>query len=156
MFKPLFGVIVYKCFLQLFIIFINYIRKKHHIIKTTNLNHYKMAACQGASCDSGAGPSMGMGMGRGDSGNSSDTDSPPQSPWVGPLVRSENSAEIAQYHAAQALQAAIRARRNAANAAHAARAAVRAARLAQNAATQSFGRRPPGGGQRRKYTRRRK
>jgi len=121
-----------------------------------------MAACQGASCDSGAGLGPSMGMGRGNSGNSDDTGSgsgspyTPLSPWVGPLVRSENSAEIAQYHAAQALQAAIQARRNAANAAHSARAAVRAARLAQNAATHSFRRRPQGGGQRRKYTRRRK
>lgn len=111
-----------------------------------------MAACQGASCGNGSD----MGMGRGQSGNSSDdTDSPPQSPWAGPLLRSDNSADIAEYYAAQALRLSIQARRNAANAVYAARAAARAARLAKNAAT-SVRRRPQGGGQRRKCTRRRK
>ena len=54
----------------------------------------------------------------------------PQSPWVGPLMRSENSAELAQYHADLAAQAAAAANRAAANAAHAARIAARAAKQA--------------------------
>lgn len=141
--------------------FINYIRRSN--TQTHAINHFKMAMCQGASCASG--PS-GMGSvgpsGNGDDDNtgSGSSGSPftPPSQWEGPLVRSENSADIAEYHAAQAVRAAIQARRDAANAAHAARAAVRAARLAKNAA-QSFRRRPQGGGRRCKAcacTRRRK
>lgn len=70
-------------------------------------------------------------------------------------VHSDNSTDIAEYYAAQALRLSIQARRNAANAVYAARAAARAARLAKNAAT-SVRRRPQGGGQRRKCTRHRK
>lgn len=63
-------------------------------------------------------------------------DSPltPQSPWVGPLIRSENSAELAYYHADIAAQASAEANRAAANAAHAARIATRAAKKAAKVA----------------------
>jgi hypothetical protein len=139
--------------------FTNYIRKPN--TQTHAINHFKMAMCQGASCASG--PS-GMGSvgpsGNGDDDNtgSGSSGSPftPPSQWEGPLVRSENSADIAEYHAAQAVRAAIQARRDAANAAHAARAAARAARLAKRAAQSFTSRRPQGGGRKCACTRRRK
>ena len=97
----------------------------------------------------------------GPSGNGDDDDSTgspfsPPSQWEGPLMRSENSAEIAEYHAAQAARAAIQARRDAANAAYAARVATRAARLAKRAAQSFTARRPQGGGRKCACTRRRK
>lgn len=66
----------------------------------------------------------------------SDNDSPltPQSPWEGPLIRSENSVELAHYQADLAAQAAAEANRAAANAAHAARIATRAANKAAKVA----------------------
>ena len=72
----------------------------------------------------------------------------PQSPWVGPPMRSENSAEIAQHHATLAAQAS----RAAANAAHAARVAARAAKQAAMIAANLnlSGRRPQGGRTRRR------
>ncbi len=74
----------------------------------------------------------------------------PQSPWVGLPVRSENSAELAQYHADLAAQAAAQANRAAANAAHAARIAARAAKQAAKVAASLnlSARRTPKGGRR--------
>ena len=74
----------------------------------------------------------------------------PQSPWVGPPVRSENSAELAQHHADIAAQAAAQANRAAANAAHAARVAARAAKQAAKVAAvlNLSARRTPKGGRR--------
>ena len=76
----------------------------------------------------------------------------PQAPWVGPPMRSENSAEIAQHHATLAAQAAAQASRAAANAAHAARVAARAAKQAAMIAANLnlSGRRPQGGRTRRR------
>lgn len=76
----------------------------------------------------------------------------PQSPWVGPPMRSENSAELAQYHADLAAQAAAAANRAAANAEHAARIATRAANQAAKvvASLNLSARRPQGGRTRRR------
>jgi len=76
----------------------------------------------------------------------------PQSPWVGPLIRSENSAELAHYHADLAAQAAVAANRAAANAVYAARIADRAAKQAAKVAASLnlSARRPQGGRTRRR------
>ena len=85
-------------------------------------------------------------------GSSDDSSFSPQSPWAGPPIRSENSAEIAQHHATLAAQAAAQAIRAAANAAHAARVAARAAKQAATIAANLnlSGRRPQGGRTRRR------
>ena len=85
-------------------------------------------------------------------GSSDESSFSPQSPWAGPPIRSENSAELAHHHANLAAQAAAQASRAAANAAHAARVAARAAKRAAKIAA-SFNlsaRRPQGGRTRRR------
>jgi len=78
----------------------------------------------------------------------------PQSPWAGPPIRSENSAEIAHHHATLAAQAAAQASRAAANAAYAARVTARAAKRAAKAvANLSLSERRPQGGRTRRRRR---
>jgi len=122
------------------------------------------AECQSGSCPGlpGADGAGRSGNGNGNSNSNSNGDdpespfTPPQSPWTGQLVRSENSAEIAQYHADLATRAAAEARFDAANATRAARAATRAARRAANIAAKLSARRPLGGGRRKACARTRR
>jgi hypothetical protein len=64
-----------------------------HYVYTPSKTTLKMALCYGSDCDADS------------------PFSPPQSPYSGPLMRSENSAEIAAYHAVQAARDAAHAAR---------------------------------------------